>query len=163
MEIERRWKISGRDFELLASTTNNKKWIAQCYLSDKDSDLEVRLRGVEDKGNLLWFLTIKALTGDPLVRHEVERTVSKKEYESLVFFRKTPIINKLRMTLTIDSILMDFNKVESENPWYYVEIEFPSVEEARAFVAPGWFGDEVTTDPSYNMKNYAFEQKELSK
>ena len=30
-----------------------------------------------------------------------------------------------------------------------VEVEFPSVEAADAFVAPAWFGDDVSGDPRY--------------
>ena len=30
-----------------------------------------------------------------------------------------------------------------------VEVEFPSVEVADAFVAPAWFGEDVSADPRY--------------
>ena len=30
-----------------------------------------------------------------------------------------------------------------------VEVEFPSVEAANAFVPPAWFGDDVSGDPRY--------------
>lgn len=30
-----------------------------------------------------------------------------------------------------------------------VEVEFPSVEAANAFVSPGWFGEDVSSDPRY--------------
>ena len=38
--------------------------------------------------------------------------------------------------------------------FFYGEIEFNSVEEADAFTAPDWFGEEVTSDPQYRMSNF---------
>lgn len=38
---------------------------------------------------------------------------------------------------------------------FTVEVEFPTVAKAEAFVAPAWFGDEITNDVRYTNKNLA--------
>ena len=41
-------------------------------------------------------------------------------------------------------------------PLTLVEVEFESVEEANAFTAPEWFGEDVTNDGRYHNSNMLF-------
>ena len=157
MEIERKWLVNkGVKHGLRVKC----KYVAnQFYLSVEP---EVRVRSVlntveGEYGFCECRLTIKG-KGD-LSRQEIEYRMSIDEFRQLLeigHVKDCEIINKKCMDLEYGNYTIEFSTVDEGTPYEfsYVEIEFNSEEEAKAFVAPDWFGKEVTYDSRYKMKNY---------
>ena len=151
-EIERKWLL-----EKLPAWISEKAerifWISQSYVVIGESgETRVRFRRDENSGDAEYFLTVKC--GEGLVRTEIEVKIDPQQYTDL---KKASIgtVEKQRfVTSTNPQMEIDeyFGKLYG---LYVVEIEFANQEEAEKFVAPGWFGREVTEDKAYKNKNLA--------
>ena len=84
VEIERRFLIKKPDSALLEKLPNCQKVeIVQTYLNSKpDEEVRIRQRGEND--SFIYTLTTKSKTDDPMVRQEIERRISEREYLSLL-------------------------------------------------------------------------------
>ena len=71
-------------------------------------------------------------------------------------FSESDLINKFYYTIPINNYVLTVGMVDKDtiNEFCYGEIEFKDEQEANNFIAPKWFGKEVTYDKSYKMKNY---------
>lgn len=145
-EIERKFLVKGPTPKGLAG-----KPIRQGYITAATDSTEVRLR---QKGEAC-FLTVKSEGG--LVRDEYEIMIGMAEFETLWPLtegrrvEKTRHIGKLAEGLEFELDIFEGRLA----PLMLVEVEFPSEEAARAFMAPDWFGEEVTEDKSYRNKALA--------
>ncbi len=153
MEIEKKFLIKDMPKNL---DNYIKKEIQQGYLSLEDPVLRVR------KSNDNYFLTYKSVYGIPkkktshaLVANEVEFPISKKAYNHLLGKADYNVIEKTRYLIPLDGDLT------AELDIFYgileelviVEVEFPDEDDAKNFVAPEWFGQEVTFDERFK-NNY---------
>jgi adenylate cyclase len=145
-EIERKWLVDalpeGFDSRRGAS-------IRQGYVALTD-DVEVRTREIDDRH----VLTIKS-TGE-LTREEVELPLSEADFERLWPLTAGRRIEKTRTVVELDGRSAEVDVYAgSLAPLRVVEVEFPSERDADAFVAPAWFGREVTRDAGYKNRSLA--------
>lgn len=152
MEIEKKFKV--------IKIPNNleqfkKKEIEQGYLC---TEPVVRIRKSNDK----YILTYKSKIGMEekkeevaLTCEEVEVPLTKDAYEHLKEKVDNHLISKTRYLIDLDNGLtaeLDIFHGVLEG-LIFVEVEFPSEEAAAAFVAPEWFGEDVSFDKRYK-NNY---------
>jgi CYTH domain-containing protein len=149
MEIEKKYLIDKLP-ENIEKYPRRK--IAQGYLCTRPV---VRIRRQDED----YYLTYK---GDGLmVREEYNLPLTKEAYEHLlpkadgIIIAKTRYLIPLTVGTGVDRVLTAELDVfeDSLAPLMLVEVEFESVEEADAFVAPDWFGEDVTNDGAYHNSN----------
>lgn len=143
MEIERKYLVKYLPENL---EQYEQKRIAQGYLC---TNPVLRIRRSNDE----YFLTYK---GQGLMaREEHEFPISEEAFEHLL--RKTDgvLLSKTRYMIPLDekhtAELDIFHGIHE--PLRLVEVEFESIEDADNFVAPDWFGDDVTNSGEYHNSN----------
>ena len=140
MEIERKWLIKTVP-ENLSSCLHHI--IEQGYLSVAPV---VRIRRQDDD----YILTYK---GDGLMaREEYNLPLTKEAYEHLKTKIDGRLIAKTRYLIPLpDGLMIELDHFKSPlEGLYLAEIEFPTVEAAKNYEAPDWFGEDVTYDPRYH-------------
>ena len=140
MEIERKYLVRKLPENL---EQYNKKKIAQGYLC---TEPVVRIRRSNDD----YYMTYK---GDGLmVREEFNLPLTQEAYEHLRPKIDGLLIAKTRYLIPLDNKLTAELDVFEEdlNGLVIVEVEFNTVEEANAFHAPDWFGEDVTNSGKYH-------------
>lgn len=143
MEIERKYLVKALPENL---ESYEKKRIAQGYLC---TNPVLRIRRSNDE----YFLTYK---GQGLMaREEHEFPISAEAFEHMLPKIDGILIDKIRYMIPLDEThtaeLDIFQGVLA--PLRLVEVEFASIEEAEQFVAPDWFGDDVTNSGEYHNSN----------
>ncbi|MCR5194874.1 MAG: CYTH domain-containing protein [Pseudobutyrivibrio sp.] len=119
--------------------------IQQGYLSTSPV---VRIRKKNDD----YILTYKG--SGKLAREEIEAALTKEAYEHLLAKIDGHAITKRRYLIPIDKYLVELDVFSGHMEGLVMaEVEFPSIEEANAFVPPSWFGQEVTDDERYHNSN----------
>lgn len=146
MEIERKFLIK----EMPDLSRYSGKHFVQGYLCTSPT---VRVRKEEEE----YFLTYKSRTGeDALSREEYNLPLTKEAFEKLLPKCEGTVISKTRyfiplgknregsdLTAELDVFDAPFEGL------IFTEVEFPTIEEARSFEAPAWFGEDVTDDRRY--------------
>jgi CYTH domain-containing protein len=143
MEIERKYLLDKIPFDL---SGHEKLEITQAYIS---TDPHIRLR----RSNSDYFLTFKE--SGQIARVEVEKPITKEQYEHLWTKVETKAVDKDRYIIPLDSGLkaeLDVYKGELDG-LLTVEVEFESLDDAMSFTPPDWFGKDVSED--YRYKNTA--------
>lgn len=147
LEIERKFLVSHRP-DLSGCTATQ---IRQGYLTGPEDSIEMRLR---QKGNA-FFMTLKS--GGDLERAEYEVDVSKEQFD--VFWPATAgrRVEKVRHVGQLEGGLMfELDVFASDlDGLVLVEVEFASLEAAKAFAPPDWFGEDVTANKGYKNKALA--------
>lgn len=154
MEIERKYLIRQLPEPLSAYSFHR---IAQGYLCTKPV---VRIRRSDDT----YYLTYKG--SGMMVREEYNLPLTKEAYEHLLPKIDGLLISKTRYLIPLSAARHGLAGLRDESspmltaeldifegplaPLMLVEVEFESVEEANAFVAPDWFGEDVTEDGRYH-------------
>lgn len=144
MEIERKFKVN-----YLPDLSNYPfHEITQMYLS---YDLDIRIR---KKGNK-YFITKKS--NDTIKRYEEEVEIDYQTFDILSTLSVGNIISKTRYLIPIDNSLTAEVDIYHDNleGLVTVEVEFSSLEEANSFIAPSWFGEEITENMQYKNKELA--------
>lgn len=152
MEIERKFQIKTMPDNL---GQLKKKEIEQGYLCTKPV---VRIRRSNEK----YILTYKSrlgMTEKPkevaLTCEEIELPLSQEAYEHLRNKVDNHLITKTRYLIPLETgytAELDVFHGYLEG-LKFVEVEFPTEEEAAAFIAPDWFGKDVSFDKHYK-NNY---------
>lgn len=140
MEIERKYLVK----EIPANLDQyESKKIAQGYLC---TEPVVRIR----RSNNDYYMTYK---GDGLMaREEYNLPLTEEAYTHLrpkidgLLIAKTRYLIPLNDKLTAELDIFE----EDLKGLVIVEVEFDSVEEANAFSAPDWFGEDVTNSGKYH-------------
>lgn len=105
----------------------------------------VRIR----RDNENYELTYKS--GGMMARQEYNLPLTKDSYEHLKAKVDGRIITKKRYMIPLDPYTVELDIFEGDlSPLIIAEVEFPSVEEANTFIAPDWFGEDVTYDGHYH-------------
>ena len=140
MEIERKYLVRKLPENL---EQYNKKEIAQGYLC---TEPVVRIRRSNDD----YYMTYKG--GGLMVREEYNLPLTQEAYEHLRPKIDGLLIAKTRYLIPLDNKLTAELDVFEEdlNGLVIVEVEFNTVEEANAFHAPDWFGEDVTNSGKYH-------------
>lgn len=138
MEIERKYKI-----ELCPDHLDRYKSqrIKQGYVSISPV---VRIR----HSNEAYILTIK---GKGLIsREEFELTINKEEFDHLATKLDYPMLSKTRYLIPLDPYVIELDVFHDHlTGLILAEVEFPSIEEANAFIPPDWFGEDVSLTGQY--------------
>lgn len=155
MEIEKKFRIKNfpEGYE-----SYPKKEIEQGYLC---TDPVVRIR----KSNEDYILTYKSQLGvkeskEVKICNEIEAPLTREGYLHLKEKADGLIIVKTRYLIPLeDGHLAELDVFHGAHEGLsFVEVEFSSEEEALAFTAPGWFGEDVSQDKHFVNKWLAFHQ-----
>ena len=149
MEIERKFLFDKIPKELFIIKTY---YVEQGYLSIEP---EVRIRKKQPDSEALYIICIKS--NGELVREEVEINIQQGQYDTLRNIIGKEFITKEFYEFKLyDGNILEFSIVDKgmATEFMYGEVEFSSVEDANNFKVPEFFGQEVTYDKDYKMKNY---------
>lgn len=147
MEIERKYLIREIPKNLEEYPFHT---IEQGYLSTAPV---VRVRRQDEE----YYLTYKG--SGLMAREEANLPLTEESYQHLIKKADGNIISKKRYLIPIrDSALTIELDVFAPPlaPLIMAEVEFPTLEEAENFVAPSWFGEEVTNNRRYHNSNMIF-------
>ena len=145
MEIERKYLVKElpKDFERFPSAL-----IEQVYLS-KEPVIRIRKKD-ED-----YILTVKGK--GLLSREEFELPLTKDAYLRLYEKKDGAPVTKRRYRIPCEELVIELDVFSGKQEGLILaEVEFPSLEEAEAFIPPEWFGEEVTYDPRYQNVSMAY-------
>lgn len=134
MEIERKFLIHSLPVDL---DKYQSRRIEQAYLC---TEPVVRIRRQDDD----YILTYKS--AGMMAREEYNLALTREAYLHLKEKADGIVLSKTRYLLPLDNGLMIELDV-FDAPYetlYLAEVEFSSVHEANSFVAPDWFGEDVT-------------------
>ena len=147
MEIERKFLVRELPPDLGEHPSDP---IAQGYLALGDEGLEVRVRRRGRKA----VLTVKQ--GSGLERLEEELPLSRPRFDRLWPLTEGRRIEKVRHVIPHDALDVELDVYGGSLAGLVVaEIEFGSRDEADAFVAPAWLGEEITGDKRYANRTLA--------
>ena len=139
MEIERKFLIKDLPADL---EHYPKHEIEQGYLC---TDPVVRIRRQDED----YILTYKS--GGMLAREEYNLPLHAAAYEHLKSKTDGIYIAKTRYLIPCDPYTIELDVFHTGAAGLILaEVEFPTVEEAEAFAAPSWFGEDVTYDGRYH-------------
>jgi CYTH domain-containing protein len=144
VEIERKFRV--RDLPTLEGL--KAVHVQQGYLTLIDDSVELRLRRADDHH----FMTLKSDGG--LERLEYEIVIDRAQFETLWpatqgrWVVKTRHVGRLPSGEVFELDVFAGNLAQL----LLVEVEFASLEAARSFIAPDWFGTDVTGDKRFKNK-----------
>ena len=139
MEIERKFLIKEMPEDLKSYKCRQ---LEQGYLC---TGPVVRIR----KDNEKYELTYKAK--GMMIREEYNLPLTEQSYLHLKEKIDGRLIQKKRYMIPYGKYTIELDVFGGDlAPLTLAEVEFPSEEEANSFVAPDWFGDDVTFEPLYH-------------
>ena len=142
MEIERKFLVNLRDIDL---NKYKRHEIMQGYIC-KDPVIRVRL---EDDN---MYLTVKGK--GLLTREELNLPLSKEAFDDLIKKTDGTYIRKTRYLIPYNTHTIELDVFHEKLEGLMVaEVEFETVEDANAFIAPEWFIEDVTDDVQYQNVN----------
>jgi CYTH domain-containing protein len=145
-EVERKWKVT----ELPDLTGLKGKEVIQGYIAIAQDGTEVRVRQKGDR----YYETIKS--DGALVRGEIEIELTKEQYDALWQATVGRRLEKTRYEIPCDGGTIELDVYKGALAGLVVaEVEFPSIRDSEKFIAPSWFGREVTEDKGFKNKNLA--------
>lgn len=148
MEIERKFLIDRfPDLPL-----KQESIVLQGYLS---TEPVVRIRSTQTGNDTCYMLCFKGK--GTLAREEIELELDEQTFERLRGLLCAPMIRKDYKTYTLsDGRTLECNLVDAGEPssFYYAEVEFSTIEEAKQFEPPAFLGREVTEEPGWSMGIY---------
>lgn len=139
-EIERKYLVK----KIPAELANYKcKKISQGYLCTSPV---VRIRRSDEE----YYLTYKG--SGLMIRKEYNLPLTKESYEHLKEKIDGRLIEKTRYLIPLDNgLTAELDIFEGDlAPLCLVEVEFKSVDDANLFIAPDWFGTDVTQSGKYH-------------
>lgn len=92
-----------------------------------------------------------------LAREEVETDISAELFRRLTAFTGQDLVTKdYRVYALPGGERLEVSLVDAGRPtaFFYAEVEFPTVEAARAFVPPPFLGEEKTESGDFSMSAY---------
>ena len=146
-EIERKFIVERLPPEFKNLTG---KTIRQGYVIDAAEGIELRVRRKQNT----YYQTIKM--GEGLSRTEIEISLSPDQFDQLWPYTDGRRVSKTRYTFPVGAHTAELDRFEGNlKGLLMVEVEFASVDDARAFAPPDWFGRDVTEDKRYKNKQLA--------
>lgn len=141
MEIEKKYLVELKNIpkELEQYEYNQ---IEQGYLSREPV---VRVRKQDDE----YILTYKSK--GMMVREEYNLPLTKESYENLIKKVDGKIISKIRYKIPYKEHLIELDIFKGiYEGLYLAEVEFETEEDAKKFIPPDWFGEDVTFSGKYH-------------
>lgn len=147
MEIERKFQIDSGQMPLSTLKQYPFHRLEQAYLYTAGP--VVRIRREDDS----YYMTYKS--GGTLAHREDNLPLTADAYRHLLTKADGNIISKCRYLVPLpDGLTAEVDVFEgSLNGLIFAEVEFETVEQAKSFVAPSWFGKDVTYDKHYHNSN----------
>jgi CYTH domain-containing protein len=146
MEIERKFVLDEAP-EVIRRSGGQP--IRQGYVA-VDDQVEVRLR----EAGAAFSLTVKVGRGLARAEHEIELT--QDQFASLWSAASGRQLEKVRFRVDVPGGVAEIDVYGGDlEGMVTAEVEFESLEAARAFAPPRWFGVEVTDDERYANRNLA--------
>ena len=150
MEIERKFLIDWNEVTALGLPEVKSAQSWQGYLSAATPVVRIRKRDFSN-GHTDYILCIKGK--GKLAREEIEKELTPQEFEALEGMLPIPMIHKDYHVYRLpDGHLLECSLVDGK--FAYAEVEFESVEEAKAFQMPQFLHKDVTEDPYFSMSGY---------
>ena len=149
MEIERKFLIDGfpSDLPLLKEAEVEQGYLATAPV--------VRIRRETVGGAPSHVLCFKGK--GTLARQEVELPPTAETFRQLEDLLPAPMIRKTYKVYALpDGRRLEVSLVDADTPraFFYAEVEFDTLEQARAFVPPACLGRDVTEEPGWSMGAY---------
>ena len=145
MEIERKFVVPAIPFGL---SGYEKAEIRQGYIAHEPT---IRIRQWNDS----YILTVKGRSlrygHDLRAREEFELALDRAEFDALLHKVETRMIVKTRYMIPLpDGLTAEFDIYHDFlQGLLTVEVEFDNMAAAESFIAPSWFGREVTQDKRF--------------
>ncbi|QDQ26952.1 CYTH domain-containing protein [Chitinimonas arctica] len=137
-EIERRFHLKNEQWRDLVQG----EWLKQGYLSVEPA----RTVRVRVKGDQAW-LTLKSHIS-AVSRHEFEYPIPLADAETILAAMCPMLVEKKRYRIQLGPHLWEIDEFFGQNEGLLLaEVELS--DEAEAYTAPAWLGEEVTHDPRY--------------
>ena len=144
MEIERKFTVKSipKDIDSYESIL-----MEQAYLC---TDPVVRIRRENDR----YVLTYKG--SGLMAMEEYNLPLNESAFLHLLPKADGVIVRKRRYLIPEkDGLTIELDVFKEPVDLVMAEVEFPSVEEADAYIPPKWFDKDVTNDPDYHNSNIA--------
>jgi CYTH domain-containing protein len=148
VEIERKYLV----WEVPADLERyGRNPISQGYLAIEEGGTEVRVR------RLGYAAYLTAKSGHGRAREEQEIEITVQQFERMWPLTEGRRVEKTRYELPVsDGLTAELDVYHGElTGLVTAEIEFPDAAAADRFIAPGWFGPEVTEDDRYKNRRLA--------
>lgn len=151
MEIERKYAIK----KLPDLNIYQYKIIEQGYLCHNPI---VRIR----KSNEDYILTYKSkdglenvTKGGPIINNEVELPLTEEAYQTLKTKVEGNLIYKTRYLIPLaKGLTVELDIFEGVlSGLVFAEVEFPDIKSAQKFIAPDWFGKDLSEDKRFTNYN----------
>lgn len=153
MEIERKFLLPQFPEALIEAgelMVRSEQRIEQTYLA-MDENEELRVRRIADLGTGEVTYTHTFKRGNGLAREEVEYEISESIFTQVAAaFGFTPL-TKNRVTAEWNGRTVEID-IYDQVQLSVLEVEFASLEEANAFEAPAWFGEDISSQKQYSNK-----------
>lgn len=153
LEIERKFLLAADPMELISEgviTALMEQRIEQTYLAIDESQ-ELRVRRITDIGSGEVTHTHTFKNGNGLVREEVEYNISAGIHEQVVNAFGFQPLTKNRITAQWNGRTVEID-IYDQIHLSVLEVEFDTLEEANAFRAPDWFGEDISSQKQYSNK-----------
>jgi CYTH domain-containing protein len=147
IEIERKFLVDHlpSNYDHLTGMT-----IRQGYVISAEGGVELRIRQKQGR----FIQTIKA--GRGLSRTEIEIELSADQFQQLWPHTDGRRVSKTRYRVKVGEHTAELDQFDGNLAGLFlVEVEFVSVDDARQFKPPDWFGVDVTEDRRYKNKHLA--------
>ncbi len=151
MEIEKKFLVRQLPDDL---ETYEHSQIEQGYLNEKPV---IRIRKMEDEYWFTYKAKVDAAGKDPVcVSREAELPLTKEAYEHLRTKIDGFLIEKTRYRIGCGPYTIELDVFHGTyEGMILAEVEFPTEQEAQAFVPPDWFGENVSGDYRYSNASLA--------
>lgn len=136
LEIERKFLIKKIPFDIEQFP---HKDIVQWYFSDPSTWKSIRVRHIWEA----YKVTRKKWSG--LVREEIEIDITKEEFDQLWFHVENHFLEKARYFIPYEWATIELDVYKNLQWLKTAEVEFSSKRDAKKFVVPEWFDEELTT------------------
>lgn len=146
-EIERKWRIENLPSDIESYPS---KPLTVGYLKDEHGKT-VRVRQEGDK----YFRVQKSGQGVAKDIGPGDAEITKREFDELWPRTAGWRIWKTRYYIPYGKYTIELDVYRDFPRFYTVEVEFETVDKARQFVPPDWFGKELTNDTRYANSNLA--------
>ncbi|MFT6058643.1 MAG: CYTH domain-containing protein [Lentimonas sp.] len=146
MEIERKFLV--HETPELERVMHQR--LRQGYIATDSTEVRVRKAGDQ--------CTLTCKRGSGLVRLEEEIGISQAQFHSLWSLTKDQRVDKTRYNIEFGTHVIELDIYHGAlTPLVVAEVEFESESASNAFIAPDFFGLEVTEDKRYKNKNLALQ------
>lgn len=153
IEIERKFMLTAYPIALIQAgdiVIMKEQFIEQTYLA-LDGDQELRARKITDLSTNEVEYTHTFKKGWGLTREEVEYNISEGLYKQIMKAHGTIPLTKKRTTATWNNKVIEIDEYDQIH-LAVLEVEFLTLEEAENFIAPEWFGRDISTSKEYSNK-----------